>query len=338
MTTLVGAPDGQRPVVATQMVLAALSAADTSQSVDLPQNCESLSIIMPTASFGGTVSVVGDMTGVSYPIGSVSTLATSDFYEVSPVFPIVDSSVTVTLSEATTTDWWIISDSAPRFQFGTVSSGIPLAKGSVRNVFSNFVSSSTSLTVAVSWEAGDTVIAVLTGYNTGINSVSSPGLTFTALTPFGNGSGFVYVYYANPTAAGSGTITFTLNNDWMMVTVFDVAGSLAFISDNGASILSLPSGATLTNSFYVSNAASVTVCATTGFNTQAANLEMIDIYSYEPSWGRKREFSSGTGQISNVLGIARWPSGGPGADVTFATTNKGSLAVSDVPLYVAGFG
>lgn len=228
MATLVGAPDGQRPVVATQTVLASLTSADTSQSVDLPANCESLTVIMPTASFAGSVSIVGNTTGVNYPVGSVSTLTSSDFYEVSPVFPIVDGSVTVTLSEATTTDWWIISDSAPRYQFGTTSGGSPLDKYLNMLGSDTLQASASGGTLGVTARnAGDQILVVVMAESTTaspVPSCSASGMTFTAIAD--HAVTFRYyntLYLFKGTGAKKGLNTITVAVTSGTVSAFGVA-------------------------------------------------------------------------------------------------------------------
>lgn len=113
---------------APQQLLASPGPSTTSVTVTLPTNAETIAIVVPSASYAGTLVVRGVASGFVYPVGSISTLSSTDFLLIAPVFAALDSQVEITLSVAPGIAWYVLSDSVERYGFGTAAGGSPLVE------------------------------------------------------------------------------------------------------------------------------------------------------------------------------------------------------------------
>lgn len=106
-------PDGQRGVVSAQKLLATVPRANSSVTVGVPPNCETLVVVIGGSDFSTTIKCTGVITGFEYPgvavqptIPNVTTWPV--YFDVSGV---VDEQVTVDLGAAPLGVWYVYADS-----------------------------------------------------------------------------------------------------------------------------------------------------------------------------------------------------------------------------------
>lgn len=175
---------------APQQLLASEAGTSTSASVTLPTNCESIAVLVPSATWTGTVKVTGNTTGMSYPVGSVSAIAGGgDELQVANVFPAVDDAVTITLSSAPGVPWYVTSDSVVRYSFGAVAGGgSPLASPAIAGVVAkpfNYPNNTAGVSLQLQGVASGSPIIVIAAdvlYNT--SGAGFSGISDTFATPY----------------------------------------------------------------------------------------------------------------------------------------------------------
>jgi len=113
--SLVDTPDWQRGVVSPQKLIGTFTALQTSGTVNLPPNCESIVVVGLGIGWLNFSSCIGTTTGVTYPASWMNgdSLAISTFVVVS-VSPALDPAVTITLTAAPAGGWKVVADAAIR--------------------------------------------------------------------------------------------------------------------------------------------------------------------------------------------------------------------------------
>ena len=326
-----------------------VAGSETSVTVDLPTNCESIAVLIPTA-YSGSVTVKGVTTGMSYPVGSVGAVAGSDTYDVALVFPAVDSQVTVELSVAPGVAWWVTSDSVVRYTFGTaVGGGIPLVEGirdySAQRVWYSDVTSQTFDAGPLEVKAGDTLIVALVvnaSLSAGAITLSDTlGSTWKQVVSLSAGvapvtTAMVWTAVAQQSGSAVVAITFdsttsqTFNAAWF---AWSVAASNQPTAYNSATATTASDVAVTLG---LSSAPSLVV-AVAGGNLPIIGASQDSDGSYAPTMLLGAIDDTGIGVTCFAAGFVSWHTGGGTIDANFTFYGQTGSEQNTVAAVAAAF-
>jgi hypothetical protein len=113
----IDSPDGQRGVISAQKLLATVPSGTAVVSTGIPPNAETLIAVYPGTGLNITFECEGDTTGVLYPVrlarqGDGPSVSVFAFIDISSV---LDSQVTITLTGASSSTWYVYADAAAHF-------------------------------------------------------------------------------------------------------------------------------------------------------------------------------------------------------------------------------
>ena len=111
----VGSADWTNGVVSAQMELGSIGAGAAYSSFNIPPNCETLIFSCPIFALNVVAQVVGNQSGMEYPIASIPNGgAVSHYVAYCPVQPDLDTSVTVYLTIVMSQPVYVTSDQGIR--------------------------------------------------------------------------------------------------------------------------------------------------------------------------------------------------------------------------------
>lgn len=109
-------PDYSRGIVAAQVLLATVAAGTLTADVVLPPAVTALWIYGGQTLILNLPTVVGDSTGLAYPVNNFTTGSAAGTYgpSIALVNPVLDGAVTVTVIDPPGADWYVIGDTSVR--------------------------------------------------------------------------------------------------------------------------------------------------------------------------------------------------------------------------------
>ena len=109
-------PDYAAPGAPIQVLLATVPSGTLTADIALPLNVTALWIYGAQTLILNLPTVVGDKTGLAYPVNNFTTGSAANTFgpSIALVNPVLDQSVTVTVIDPPGTDWYVIGDTSVR--------------------------------------------------------------------------------------------------------------------------------------------------------------------------------------------------------------------------------
>jgi len=232
--SLVDTPDWQRGVVSPQKLIGTFTALQTSGTVNLPPNCESIVVVGLGIGWLNFSSCIGTTTGVTYPASWMNgdSLAISTFVVVS-VSPALDPAVTITLTAAPAGGWKVVADAAIRQVIDLATSlaiGIELVAAPLgRVIVAGTTAAGIVRAIRMSLTSEQYVIATAPGTGTGdhpptellwATNTTAGSTTGAILAAPGGGKRYRLFYaqlFASPAPTATTYITATVNGNLFIV-------------------------------------------------------------------------------------------------------------------------